>query len=280
MILCRCWSRMVTRTRKGFTLIELLVVIAIIAILAAILFPVFAKARENARRASCQSNMKQLGLGIFQYLQDNDELFPIGRWNNQVNSGQDTPWGTWAKRWYGWNDSVQPYIKSAQVFKCPSAGRRSASQSDNEQRTGQLNYYMNMRLAGGSAGGTATANQADLQFPAVTIMVGEGGAGSSCCTIQHETGGWGWNDGHHLGTNGDGAGSNANGPTGGNNRDRTNDNNGPPPLTRHLEGANYAFADGHVKWLPPEKTYSVFNNNVVNGVEVRRSGQVVTYFAN
>ncbi len=92
--------------RKGFTLIELLVVIAIIAILAAILFPVFARARENARRASCQSNLKQIGLGLMQYTQDYDETFPLVRLNT-------------APVVY-WMDAVQPYIKSYQLFKCPS----------------------------------------------------------------------------------------------------------------------------------------------------------------
>src|SRR5471032_2231792 len=71
-------SRPLRSSRRGFTLIELLVVIAIIAILAAILFPVFARARENARRASCQSNLKQIGLAIAQYLQDHDETMPTG----------------------------------------------------------------------------------------------------------------------------------------------------------------------------------------------------------
>jgi prepilin-type N-terminal cleavage/methylation domain-containing protein/prepilin-type processing-associated H-X9-DG protein len=91
---------------KGFTLIELLVVIAIIAILAAILFPAFAKARESARRSSCSSNMKQIGLGIMQYTQEYDEKFPVG---NGV--------GWWQDNW-AWN--TQPYLKSVAILRCPS----------------------------------------------------------------------------------------------------------------------------------------------------------------
>jgi len=99
-------SQGTTMKRQGFTLIELLVVIAIIAILAAILFPVFGRARENARRSSCQSNLKQLGLGIIQYVQDYDSLYP-------TTAGGGAGAGTWRQR-------TQPYLKSTQVLRCPS----------------------------------------------------------------------------------------------------------------------------------------------------------------
>jgi prepilin-type N-terminal cleavage/methylation domain-containing protein len=95
--------------RRGFTLIELLVVIAIIAILAAILFPVFAKAREKARQTSCLSNMKQIGLGTMQYIQDYDETYPGGA---GMGFG-----GAWNPAWW---DEIAPYLKNTQVFRCPS----------------------------------------------------------------------------------------------------------------------------------------------------------------
>ncbi len=94
--------------RTGFTLIELLVVIAIIAILAAILFPVFARAREKARQSSCQSNLKQIVLAALQYAQDADEKLPYAL----VATG------------LAWGDVVQPYIKNSQVFDCPSGSAR------------------------------------------------------------------------------------------------------------------------------------------------------------
>src|SRR5690242_16371830 len=101
---------------RAFTLIELLVVIAIIAILAAILFPVFARARENARRASCQSNLKQIGLGIMQYTQDYDEHY-MGS-SRSCNGTADC--GTTSTTTSLWMYDLQPYIKSVQVFVCPS----------------------------------------------------------------------------------------------------------------------------------------------------------------
>ena len=117
--------------RKGFTLIELLVVIAIIAILAAILFPVFAKAREKARQTSCLSNLKQLGLGAIQYAQDYDE-----RW---VRYRYPDP--------YFWREKLEPYLKNTQMLTCPS------------RKTVALGYGINYHhLVGWSL--------ADVKFPA------------------------------------------------------------------------------------------------------------------
>jgi prepilin-type N-terminal cleavage/methylation domain-containing protein len=105
------------RQRSAFTLIELLVVIAIIAILAAILFPVFAQAREKARQTSCLSNMKQMGLALMQYSQDYDEMFVLA--TNEVNP--DDPTKQPATLYdVTWIRTIQPYIKNHQLFVCPS----------------------------------------------------------------------------------------------------------------------------------------------------------------
>jgi prepilin-type N-terminal cleavage/methylation domain-containing protein/prepilin-type processing-associated H-X9-DG protein len=101
---------------KGFTLIELLVVIAIIAILAAILFPVFAQAREKARQISCASNLKQLGLAVIMYQQDNDEFYPIG---NSLWAQQPSGAITFGNTAQMWPNEILPYVKSVGVFVCP-----------------------------------------------------------------------------------------------------------------------------------------------------------------
>jgi len=143
--------------KRGFTLIELLVVIAIIAILAAILFPVFQKVRENARRTACLSNLKQIGLAVTQYYQDADEKGPSG-WD---------PYG----RCSGWAWQVYPYVKSTGVFKCPD---------DAGGLVGVSSYGMNANLgirmdqsntpAKGSAAGLAISQYV---APASTVMLFE-----------------------------------------------------------------------------------------------------------
>lgn len=106
--------------KAAFTSIDLLVVIAIISILAAILFPSFARARENARKASCMSNMKQIGLAVMQYSQDYDEKLPNFVRNNDVGGGVVDPNNKFCSDYYTWAEAVQPYVKSLQLFVCPS----------------------------------------------------------------------------------------------------------------------------------------------------------------
>ena len=113
-------AKIVNRKSKivnGFTLIELLVVIAIIAILAAILFPVFARARENARRASCASNLKQLGLSAIQYSQDYDGTMVLSRLRNNYNQPAYTAIAGVTELF--WPDLLYPYVKNTQIFQCP-----------------------------------------------------------------------------------------------------------------------------------------------------------------
>ncbi|MCW3060744.1 MAG: prepilin-type N-terminal cleavage/methylation domain [Capsulimonas sp.] len=106
--------------RKGFTLIELLVVIAIIAILAAILFPVFAQAREKARAISCISNLKQIGLGLIQYSQDVDEQLPPAWIGYSTDPAVNVGYPGKAR----WMDVIQPYVKSTAIFSCPDSNTK------------------------------------------------------------------------------------------------------------------------------------------------------------
>lgn len=108
-----------SRTSHAFTLIELLVVIAIISILAAILFPVFAQAREKARQTSCLSNLKQIGTAALMYCQDYEERTPRN-WYGDMGFEATTAQGDLPER-YKWMDALQPYVRNTQIFTCPSA---------------------------------------------------------------------------------------------------------------------------------------------------------------
>ena len=150
---------------SAFTLIELLVVIAIIAILAAILFPVFAQAREKARQIACLSNTKQMALGIMQYTSDYDELTPV-----QGDAAQGR--GRWMYQIY-------PYIKSADVFACPNFGEGKLNLNDTYSTTTAYGWNVAMgdpRTVNAANVIQAGYSLADIKKPAATIIVGDTGA--------------------------------------------------------------------------------------------------------
>jgi prepilin-type N-terminal cleavage/methylation domain-containing protein/prepilin-type processing-associated H-X9-DG protein len=224
--------RVARRAPSAFTLIELLVVIAIIAILAAILFPVFAQAREKARQAACLSNMKQISLGIVQYAQDYDEMLPPSRNNS---TGGVTPW-----HWL-----VQPYIKNLEVFRCAS----------NQQTGGVVNtpvrgmpliprsYYSNagrentMYGAGGDRpmADNVSESLAALDAVASTILIVERNDTSSSANNDK------LNDSREIF---DTATSRSN-------------------LTNHTGMSVYVFADGHAKSMKPMATIQPLNMWVI-----------------
>ena len=150
--------------RGGFTLIELLVVLVIVAVLAAILLPPgigHGGARQNARRASCASNLKQIGLAHIQYLQDNNERFvPVA-----PSSAQP----------YGWADAIQPYCKSLELLQCPSEETREVG-ADATQR-GFTDYWMNENLK--------RAKLKDFTAPGRTILCGEGNDGKDLTNARY-----------------------------------------------------------------------------------------------
>ncbi|MCC7493023.1 MAG: DUF1559 domain-containing protein [Fimbriimonadaceae bacterium] len=159
--------------RKGFTLIELLVVIAIIAILAAILFPVFAKAREKARTSSCSSNLKQLSLAALQYAQDYDERYANSALHPNGTTGITTAPGTDAYNTY--DEVLAPYCKNQQMFLCPSDPLRSAGGVQ------ARSYCCNPVVMGNgddspawwAAGGQWAIGLAQVKSPATLIMFTE-----------------------------------------------------------------------------------------------------------
>ncbi|RYG69274.1 DUF1559 domain-containing protein [bacterium] len=223
-----------TVPKKAFTLIELLVVIAIIAILAAILFPVFGRARENARRASCQSNLKQMGLGVLQYVQDYDERFPVISMSNTVAP-------------YGWADAIQPYLKSTQIFKCPSY---TGTTGDNPNAVGYTTYWMNKALNYGSNASDASGMvQSALLNTSLTILHGDGGGASPNTTARFNV----------NGCAGAGAALALATACGGTTGLATTLGNGGQ---QHLEGIGLSFTDGHAKWY---KSASAQQSPVIYG---------------
>ena len=258
--------------RPAFTLIELLVVIAIIAILAAILFPVFARARENARRSSCQSNLKQLGLGIAQYSQDYDGNFPAGvvttpmplgcvAGTNAPGPSTPLPYGL------GWASLIYPYVKAAGVYACPSDPQDGPAPTSPASK---LSYWYNLnatpRYSGPScsnavSSGGGPIHDASFTSPTKTVLIFEASGLYNAPNLSNPydpTYGYRSPAGniYSSATIGQPPSSGPNTGTG------VVDNGIPCPsgvntscnvTPRHFDGANYLMADGHVKYYLPRQ---------------------------
>ena len=208
---------MMTR-REGFTLIELLVVIAIIAILAAILFPVFARARAKARQASCLSNVKQLTLGLVMYVQDYDSVFMLAG-----SPIPGMPRGSQVDNVNWWRFRLQPYIKNWDLYVCPDGLRDAANAADSRNqfhRTYGYNGNLNAR------------READIRWPAELLAMSDashwyanacGGRAAAWASIHKRPSGNPCNANQVV--------------------------NQIEDCTRHNGGSNVGYADGHAKWM-------------------------------
>jgi prepilin-type N-terminal cleavage/methylation domain-containing protein/prepilin-type processing-associated H-X9-DG protein len=204
--------------RHGFTLIELLVVIAIIAILAAILFPVFAQARDKARGAACLSNQKQLATAMYMYMQDYDEQFPVWRYNVPKSVENPNAKVTWV-------ENLQPYAKNKRIWICPSDTTPGV---DRSKPTGQNSYWLNAYIFRWSGNEIKNAppslTLAAVPYPATTIVFCDGPT----------------NDGNHVWP----------GPP---HEWCLNAKYCIDSETRHSGGIYFIFADAHVKWYRVEQ---------------------------
>jgi len=255
------------RANYAFTLIELLVVIAIIAILAAILFPVFAKAREKARQISCLSNMKQLGLGYTQYEQDYDEKNPNG-----IN--------VYAPGGNGWAGEVYPYVKSVQVYKCPD-------DSTGNQVFVSYAYNSNNTIPSYDGNkGVDSYSIAQYNAPAKTVLLAEvqGNAYSPTDNSWSPAGGGGettYGNGSNgaspagFGVNGFGSATTNLGGAGGyttpptlkwatgymRNAQAEDQVAYAQPTGRHSDGSNFLMADNHAKFFRPNSVSAGVSNS-------------------
>src|ERR1043165_114186 len=256
-------------SRSGFTLIELLVVIAIIAILAAILFPVFALAREKARSISCTSNFKQTGLAVSMYMQDYDGTWPLW-WNGEENHIGDANYGRY------WAGAIDPYVKNNRVRKCPSDiydtpsdyPKGTSIQGTVQSMTSNRNIQFDERVALNGTWLHPAMKDVEITNVARTIGVhGAVGADEGRTTpIQDSYPGWWGTDETAYGD------------------------------THHYRGGNYVFFDGHAKWLRPDNVEPcppnagwgsansggilVANPNYQSGLEPRFKGRQATFCTN
>lgn len=237
--------------RLGFTLIELLVVIAIISILSSILFPVFARARENARRTNCLNNVKQIALGFMQYTQDYDERLPLyQRCAQQQPAGSNRGWNSATscpgagQAAHPWNNQLQPYVKSNQVFNCPSSEYGTATQDTKEYAgtaTENLSYGYNRYIALDilqSSGNPPT----DISKPGVALSALPQPTVTPLITDST----YYLSDPNRLCVN----------KTKNSWCTDPSSDGSDPPNPRHLDTFNIAFADGHAKMAKTSEWYS------------------------
>ena len=251
----------INRKRTGaFTLIELLVVIAIIAILAAILFPVFAKAREKARSSSCQSNLKQLGTALMMYVQDYDEMYPYSYYYVNGTGGSGG--------YFHWSYNAQGYIKSQQVFVCPSDKNKGLAPTNTfDYQVPALSYVSNEVLMGRPRAHFRAVSMAAVDAPAELIALTDmtdypmavggssGPSGAALKSHRPANACTPWDNDSAASasyttlTAGEAqaafdAAAAATAPLG---EGEAHIKYTSPD--RHTGGANYCFADGHVKWM-------------------------------
>ena len=245
-----------TRTRRrGFTLIELLVVIAIIAILAAILFPVFAKAREKARQISCASNMKQLGLGFLQYVQDNDETFPIGNMCIATSGCS----GTNDINATGWAGDIYPYVKSMGIYKCPDDSTAATAPAVPISYAYNQHFGYNTQPFGTQLVPHTQIALAALNAPASTVLLLEMQGNKADPTNPTETNSASA-DGKDFIPNGGRYATGVFQYAASEAGQVISSNNGMV----HTTGANYLAADGHVKLLGPAAVSAGFGELAAN----------------
>ncbi len=232
------------RAAHGFTLIELLVVIAIIAILAAILFPVFAKAREKARQTTCVSNMKQLGLALIQYLQDSDEVNP---YREDITAGS-----------FSWKNELYPYVKTSAVYICPD-NPNSGMNDYNSNPSMPVSYVPNCLnnppnvtqvgiLGDNSYTGTTTAAQ--VATPTTVILLLETPTRSTDFYVTSP---------YFDGNNGNAPFNIGN----------------VVPIVEHTQMSNYLFYDGHAKAQSPAQTLATSEGGSGPTDEWTRNGSAV-----
>ena len=230
-------------TKKAFTLIELLVVIAIIAILAAILFPVFARARENARRTSCSSNLKQMGLAMLQYTQDYDEKYPFAYLEDASGTGK--PFYSPAYSGFIWQGLLYPYAKSEQIFVCPSSPNPIPAP---DVFKGHYGINGSMMPDSDSSASAITLAELDASSSVYTIM----DAGNYKMRMYGSVPSGVY--GNYLpGQNGVAGATCSTDPLELTSTEMSDCQN---TSSRHLGGINICYADGHVKFQKIEKVIS------------------------